>query len=699
MVDYAHDPSRANRPLLPLEPSRVADACRAAQAAIDGAEGPAAALGGALDALFEHLDNPVAAVLVLEHDRLWHVASRGFAITPDGLPVTSGVVGRAVRSGRTQYVPDLAADPDYVEMVRGVASEIAVPLVLQDGLVVGVLNLETSAALPRQTPRLLAPLGPALAPLVAALRDSRSLDLASLARLFAHVSSLRDPQEIASIAVSSLSRILPVETSQLYLLGEGTGLELTAVQRRSPESPEPLPIPAVEVLWLGVTSWTAVEHVDLTQALPRELAEQTTARSAILIMLRANGDDLGLLVGMSRWFQQFERGQGEAAAILAAQGAASLDAALSLGRERRSALTDPLTGLLNRRGFELELEAALASAQEGRTPLSLWVLDCDDFKDVNDRAGHEFGDALLREVAVVLASVIPEHACAARLGGDEFVVMLPERDAAAAETIVADLSDGLAAGLQEAGFPLRLSGGISTFPFDGGGGSQLVRAADQALYEAKASGKNTVVSFHDLVREGSRPSQALAPSQGDRLGRTDPGMLVEAAEAATVIFREATSDAVFERLCKTVTFVVGATGCNASRVEGPKLVDVVAHSLRDVDLNPNNAYLIDDFPLTKLVLESQESRSISFLDDDLDPAEAFVMRNLRMNCVLLLPLVVDGRSWGLIELYDMRLRRFTREQQAVSEFLVGIAARRIEALGARPPARRLLPLYRLPEDE
>ena len=694
-MDYALDPSRGKRPLLPLEPSHVADACRAATAGVDAAETPGQALDAALDALFDHLDGPVVAILVYEHDRLWHVGSRGFAITPDGLAVTDGVVGRAIRSGRTQYVPDLAADPDYVEIAHGIASEIAIPLV-QDGEVLGVLNIETTAALPRQTPRLLGPLGTALAPVVEAVRDARTLDIASLARLFAHVSSLRDPQEIASIAVSALSRILPVETSQLYLAGDA-GLELGAVQLRSPDCPEPLPVAVVDALWRGVTGWTMVEHVDLAQELPRDLAEQTSARSAVLLMLRANGDDLGVLVGTSRWPQQFERGQGEAAVILAAQGAASLDAALSLGRERRSALTDPLTGLLNRRGFELELEAALAAAQEERTPLSLWVLDCDDFKDVNDRAGHEFGDALLREVGLLLASVTPEHACAGRLGGDEFVVMLPETDAAAAEIVVATVSDGLASGLKEAGFPLHLSGGISTYPFDGGGGSQLVRAADQALYEAKASGKNTIVSFRELVRVGSRPSQGYAPSPGERQGRTDLAMLVEAAEAATAIFKEATSDAVFERLCKTTMFVIGATGCNASRVEGPKLVDVIAHSLRDIDLDANNAYLIDDFPLTKHVLESKESRSISFLDDDLDPAEAFVMRNLRMNCVLLVPLVVDGRSWGLIELYDMRLRRFTREQQAVSEFLVGIAARRIEALGARPPTRRLLPLYRLPD--
>ena len=64
--------------------------------------------------------------------------------------------------------------------------------------------------------------------------------------------------------------------------------------------------------------------------------------------------------------------------------------------------------------------------------LSLVVLDCDDFKDVNDRAGHEFGDALLCEVGVVLRRTCPAGRSAARLGGDEFVVMLPGADADAA---------------------------------------------------------------------------------------------------------------------------------------------------------------------------------------------------------------------------------------------------------------------------
>ena len=73
-----------------------------------------------------------------------------------------------------------------------------------------------------------------------------------------------------------------------------------------------------------------------------------------------------------------------------------------------------------------------------------------------------------------------------------------------------------------------------------------------------------------------------------------------------------------------------------------------------------------------------------------------MLRELKMNCALMVPIVVSGESWGLMELYDVRLRRFTREQQAVSEFLVSIAARRVEALGARSSVRPLLPLYRPP---
>ena len=83
----------------------------------------------------------------------------------------------------------------------------------------------------------------------------------------------------------------------------------------------------------------------------------TRLRSVVLIPLRANGAEIGLLVGTSRFAAEFDREQGELASLLAAHAAASLDAAIALDRERRSAHTDALTGLLNRRGLEERLDA------------------------------------------------------------------------------------------------------------------------------------------------------------------------------------------------------------------------------------------------------------------------------------------------------------------------------------------------------
>ena len=693
-MEFAFESSGGRPSFMPLEPTHVAAACRAALDAIDGAATPEEALEAALGALHEQLDGAFVVALVAEHERLWHVSSRGFAMTPDGFPLAAGIVGRAMRSGRIQYVPDLAADPAYVEVVSGVSSEIAIPLHAGDEAI-GVVNIESVAPLPRESPRLLRPLAAALGPVLLAVRSARTLDLSGLARLFVYISSLRDPREIAEIVAASLTRVLPIETSQLYLRGDDGSLELLAYRRVSQDAPEALSVADATALRAQSGHAAIMSEVDLATS----ATGSREARSAVLLPLRANGDDLGILVGTTRWALEIGRPQAEVASVLAAQAAASVDAALSLGRERRSALTDALTGLLNRRGFELELEAALVVAQEARRPLSLWILDCDDFKEVNDRAGHEFGDALLREVGHVLAEVGPEGARAGRLGGDEFVVMLPGADSASAEKSAAEIGTRLAEGLKDAGFPLHISGGVATYPFDGGGSSQLVRAADQALYEAKETGKNRVVGFRELVRDGSKSSSSGTAVTGARHGRSDTSMLVEAAEAATEISSESTVEAVLERLCKTLTFVAGATACAMSRVVGDKLFDSVAHTLRDVHITLGNAYLIADFPVTKELLEAKQTRAISFLDEDLDRAEAFVLREFRMNCALLLPLVVNDTAWGLVELYDVRLRRFTREQQAVSEFLVGIAARRIESLGSRSSVRPLLPLYRPPSDK
>jgi diguanylate cyclase (GGDEF)-like protein len=670
--------------------------CLAAADAAGAASDPAAAVDAAIDVLHDGLDAALVAAFVLEHGQLWSVGTRGHAMIPDGLPLDGGVIGRSVRTRKPQHVVDVSSDPDFVEVIPGVSSELAIPLVSR-GEIVGVVNIETAWRLEHGADAEVAVLADTLAIAVEALRNARTVDLSSLARLFVHVSSLRDPLAIAQVTVRSLARVLPVETTQVLMRDEGGRLVGTVDWSAADAGVAPLSPAAVEALLQCIDSTAVLELLDTsTMRLPELVG--TKVRSVVLLPLRANGEEIGVLAGTSRFAKTFEHAQGEAAALLAAHAAASLDAAVALGKERRSALTDSLTGLLNRRGLEERLELALEVAQRERQPLSLIVLDCDDFKDVNDRAGHEFGDALLRELGDVLRRLDPGNGSPARLGGDEFVIMLPATDAATAETIAAELGTALASGLDEAGFPLHLSAGVATYPYDGAGASQLVRAADQALYEAKVRGKNRVVGFRDIVRisvDEELPATA-GPERRRGVSRADASTLEDAMAAASAIWKENTSDEVLHRLGMSLTFVVGATGAQLSRVNGNRLFDAAQHALRHVDLGDETAYLIDDFPVTRDVLTSGKSRALSFLDDGLDPAEAFVLRELKMNSCLMLPLQVHEEAWGLVELYDMRLRRFASDEIAVAEFLVSQAGHRIESLGDVPGHTKSLPLFRLP---
>lgn len=687
------------RAALPLDGALLAAAAKRAAGAAGESPEPATSIDAAVEALYDAPGGLLPAVYVLEHRRLWLVAQRGYAVVSDGIKVDSGVMGRAARLGRAQLVPDVGADPDYVQAHPGVRSELAMPL-RAGRMIVGVLNIESERALPDGAVGLIGSLVSALAPLVQELRTTPTLDLAGLARLFVHLGSLRDPEEIAALAAASLPKVLPIEGGQVVVWDELGALVELGLARSGTSHGASLSQAELEA------ARSLVDPAVVCQVLDTRIARGRSreASSVVWLPLRANGDDLGALVGLLRAAAHVDTVQLDTAAILAAHVAASLDAAFALRRERQTAATDPLTGILNRRGLEERLERELASAQVERVPLGLLVIDCDDFKEINDRAGHEFGDALLREVADVLERALPEGAVAARLGGDEFVVMLPGAGADAAEALGEQIRARLAEGLTEAGFPLRMSAGISTYPFDGAGTPTLLRAADQALYAAKSSGKDRVASFRDVVRPRPvGPGVATAVSAADERRRGVSGgsatVLAEALQASKAIEAEKTIDGVCSRLCKALVFIVGATGCSASRVVGDYVVDATKHALREVSLGDEAAYRIADFPLTAEVLRTGTPRIVSFVDGDVDPAEAFILRELGMNALLMLPLRVGGQPWGLVELYEMRLRLFTDDDVAIAQFLTAQAERRLEFMEFAEAPRERPPVYELPPDD
>ena len=154
----------------------------------------------------------------------------------------------------------------------------------------------------------------------------------------------------------------------------------------------------------------------------------------------------------------------------------------------RLALTDPLTGLGNHRHFHERLQHDLDKAQDEGFPLTLCLLDIDNFKQVNDRHGHPIGDRVLAQVATRLR----QGGEAFRLGGDEFALLLPRRDEHEGLSIARSVIERLAEKPLESGEFLSMSGGVATYPQHGVERADLVRVADSALYMAKEQGKNTV---------------------------------------------------------------------------------------------------------------------------------------------------------------------------------------------------------------
>lgn len=164
------------------------------------------------------------------------------------------------------------------------------------------------------------------------------------------------------------------------------------------------------------------------------------------------------------------------------------------------ALTDSLTGLLNRRAFDQALEAEIARAGRYEYPLALIIIDLDDFKSYNDRWGHPAGDKRLIEVAKFLESDIRSPDIAARYGGDEFAIILPYAPTASAVALAERMRktaedravDGAEADGSVTGFTISL--GVASFPENGKTSAELLLAADNAELAAKRLGKNRVCS-------------------------------------------------------------------------------------------------------------------------------------------------------------------------------------------------------------
>ena len=182
----------------------------------------------------------------------------------------------------------------------------------------------------------------------------------------------------------------------------------------------------------------------------------------------------------------------------------AMSAELHIANQRLNEMVevDALTGLVNRRGFDRILHNEILAARRDGTPLTLMLCDLDHFKLFNDASGHVQGDACLKEVGRLLREVcVRPRDVASRYGGEEFALILPNTPRSGAMTFARALAQllevqAIAHPVSPLGNTLTLSGGITTcVPDDSTHAESMIMRADQALYAAKAQGRNRFFSF------------------------------------------------------------------------------------------------------------------------------------------------------------------------------------------------------------
>jgi diguanylate cyclase (GGDEF)-like protein len=216
--------------------------------------------------------------------------------------------------------------------------------------------------------------------------------------------------------------------------------------------------------------------------------------SVAILPIARQGRVLGALVLEADEVLYFDQETPDDLSELLAIAAGSLELAWSYGEADRRSRTDPLTGLYNRAHFDEQLEGKLALADR-YGPVSLVMVDIDHFKRVNDSFGHEAGDAVLRRVAGLIQEAVRSTDICVRYGGEEIALLLPHTGQAAAQEMAERLRDRIASTVafhKGATIPVTASFGVATYPEPVSDRQQLFPQADEALYRAKAEGRNCV---------------------------------------------------------------------------------------------------------------------------------------------------------------------------------------------------------------
>jgi diguanylate cyclase (GGDEF)-like protein len=466
-------------------------------------------LRGALAVAEAALRPHTVAVFLLSPDgesvRLRECASQSERLFRGPLSSREGALGAVLSSQRAVRLEDGAAQLTYYEERAPVPSFCGAPLQQSGGALIGALAADRATPFSGEDQQVLEALAREVTRAIEAERLLGAVrrEKEEKARFFRALEELNKTttlQQAAETAVAQARQMCPALDLCAITLAEERKHRVAAVYGEAASALRDLTFPENAGLVSNVVKLGAALPGRPLGAMDRvqifDAGTVVRGLSALKIFpLRTGESVVGTLVCGSRAAGGLPEAAQKELAMLALQAGQALVRTRLYEQAERLATIDGLTGLLNRRTFNAQIQGRLREAQRYSRPLSLLLLDIDHFKKVNDTHGHPAGDAVLRGVATVAQAQARETDIVARYGGEEMALILPETDARGAHAIAERIRKAVEVTMhptEQGSLHVSVSVGVATWPGSGEAPEALLEAADKALYRAKQAGRNRV---------------------------------------------------------------------------------------------------------------------------------------------------------------------------------------------------------------
>lgn len=425
------------------------------------------------------------------------------------MPGSAEIVSRVITGGRPEFCSD-GIELRKLGMPEGIHSVYLFPLKRERDIFSLMVIFNT--ALEEEDVKLVLALCRQLSVFMENiyLKEDKAKRVGALSALYSasHVfASALEPDELYDIVLNKSIELVGAEQGSLMILDEKEmALAVKAARGINKSIVGDLRVRVGE----GISGTVAESGVPLVvcdieeSPVPRKNRPRYKTRSFASIPLRIDSKTIGVLnISDKITGEVFSAEDRELLMSFASYASIALDrgAYYRMSEELKSiSITDPLTGLLNRRYLQERLIEETERAKRRNESLTALMIDIDNFKSVNDRYGHPAGDQVLKTVAHIIREELRTIDMVARYGGEEFTVILPATDKPVSKII----AERIRGGIEDtqywgqkipAGERVTISIGMATFPDDADTADVLVERADTALYMAKSGGKNRVVSY------------------------------------------------------------------------------------------------------------------------------------------------------------------------------------------------------------